>query len=244
MSFNQQQQSYYPEAGGRVAPEAVAVRSKFIERTYLHLAGAIAAFVGLEYAFFQSEAMIRFAAGMLGNWWIVLIAFMAVSWIADYWARHTSSRPMQYLGLGLFVVAEAVIFLPLLLIAQFMSMQQGEPGSIIMTAGVSTLAIFAALTGVVLVTKKDFSWLRGVLILGSLVTMGLIVASLIFGFTLGMGFTVAMIFFAAAFILYDTSNVLRHYHPESYVAASLALFSSVALLFWYILRFVMSMSRD
>lgn len=241
MSFNQQQQSYYPEAGGRVAPDAVAVRAKFIERTYLHLAGAIAAFVGLEYAFFQMPAMKAFGFSMLGNWWMVLIAFMAVSWIADYFARHATSRPLQYLGLGLYVVVEALIFLPLLMIAQHMS---GPENPIIMTAGVSTLAIFAALTGIVLVTKKDFSWLRGVLALGSMVVLGLIVASLIFGFTLGLGFTVAMIFFAAAWILYDTSNVLRHYHPESYVSASLALFSSVALLFWYILRFVMSMSRD
>jgi FtsH-binding integral membrane protein len=241
VSFNSQQQSFYPDAGNQVAPESVAVRAKFIERTYVHLAGAIAAFVGLEYAFFQSDAMLRFGISMAGNWWLVLIVFMAVSWIADYFARHATSRPMQYLGLGLYVVAEAIIFLPMLMIAQFYS---GPQNPIIMTAGVSTLAIFAALTGVVLVTKKDFSWLRGVLILGSLVTLGLIVASLIFGFTLGLGFTVAMIFFAAAWILYDTSNVLRHYHPESYVAASLALFSSVALLFWYILRFVMQMSRD
>ena len=241
MPVNQQQQSYYPEAG-RVAPESVAVRAKFIERTYLHLAGAIAAFVGLEYAFFQSETMIRFGISMVtGSWWIVLLAFIAVSWIADYFARQQTSRPMQYLGLGLYVVAEAVIFLPMLMLAQALS---GPENPIIMTAGVSTLAIFAALTGVVMITKKDFSWLRGALILASMVTLGLIVASLIFGFTLGLGFTVAMIFFAAAWILYDTSNVMRHYHPESYVAASLALFSSVALLFWYILRFVMQMSRD
>lgn len=240
MSFNQQQQSYYPEADGRVAPEAVAVRSQFIERTYLHLAGAIAAFVGVEYAFFQSETMMNFAVSMLGNWWMVLIAFMAVSWAADYFARQQGSRPMQYLGLGLYVVAEAVIFMPLLMVAAYMA----QDGSIIMTAGVSTLAIFAALTGVVLITKKDFSWLRGVLMLGSLVVLGLIAASLIFGFTLGLAFTVGMIFFAACWILYDTSNVLRHYHPESYVAASLALFSSVALLFWYVLRLVMSLSRD
>lgn len=239
MSFNQQQQSYYPEAG-RVPPEAIAERSQFIERTYLHLAGAIAAFVGLEYAFFQSETMLRFGVAMVGHWWMVIIAMIAVGWAADYFARQQGSRPMQYLGLGLYVVAEAVIFLPMLMLAMYMA----NDGSIITTAGVSTLAIFAALTGIVLITKKDFSWLRGVLMLGSFVAIGLIAASLIFGFTLGLAFTVGMIFFAACWILYDTSNVLKHYHPQSYVAASLALFSSITLLFWYVLRFVMSMSRN
>ncbi len=242
MSFNQQQQSYYPEAGQRVAPEAIAVRSKFIERTYIHLAGAIAAFVGIEYAFFQSPAMMRFGASLLGNWWLVLIAFMAVSWIADYFARQQASRPMQYLGLGLYVVAEAVIFLPLLMIAQFYS---GPENPVIMTAGVSTLAIFAALTGIVLITKKDFSFLRGALMLGGFAAILLVFMGMAFGFSLGLPFVVAMIALAAGYILFHTSAIMRDYHPESYVAASLALFSSVALMFWYVLQLVMSLtSRD
>lgn len=239
MSFNQQQQSYHSDIG-HVTPETIAVRAKFIERTYLHLAGAILAFVGLEYAFFQSEAMLRFALSMVGNWWLVLLAFMGVSWIADYFARHATSRPAQYFGLGLYVAAEAVIFLPLLMIATY----YGGP-DVIMTAGVSTLAIFAALTGIVLITKKDFSFLRGALMLGGVVALVLIVLSMAFGFSLGIFFTVAMIALAAGYILFHTSAVMRHYHPEAYVAASLTLFASVALLFWYILQFVMSMtSRD
>ena len=29
------------------------------------------------------------------NWGVVLAAFMVVSWVADYWASHATSRPMQ-----------------------------------------------------------------------------------------------------------------------------------------------------
>mgnify|MGYP003378542796 FL=1 len=54
-----------------------------------------------------------------------------------------------------------------------------------------------------------------------------------------------MIALSACYILYDTSNIMRHYHPNQYVAASLTLFASVALMFWYVLQFVMSLtSRD
>ena len=241
MSINQQQQSYYPnQAGTGAAVDASAERAKFIERTYLHLAGAIAAFVGLEYVFLQSTAMQQMAIGMLQTWWLVLLMFVGVSWIADYWARHATSRPMQYLGLGLYVVAEAVVFMPLLLIAQY----YGGP-DVIMTAGVSTLAIFAALTGIVMVTKKDFSWMRGALAILSLGALGLIIFSMLFGFQLGILFVVFMIALSACYILYDTSNIMRHYHTNQYVAASLTLFASVALMFWYVLQFVMSLSsRD
>jgi uncharacterized protein len=69
-----------------------------------------------------------------------------------------------------------------------------------------------------------------------------IIASLIFGFELGTWFSVAMIGFAGAAVLYDTSNIMHHYPEDKYVAASLALFASIALMFWYILR--LFMSRD
>ncbi len=51
-----------------------------------------------------------------------------------------------------------------------------------------------------------------------------------------------MIGLAGAAILYDTSKVLRDYPEDRYVAASLQLFASVALMFWYVLR--LFMSRD
>ena len=50
----------------------------------------------------------------------------------------------------------------------------------------------------------------------------------------------AMVAFAGAAILYDTSNVLRHYPEDRYVAASLELFASTALMFWYVLRLLSS----
>jgi FtsH-binding integral membrane protein len=49
-------------------------------------------------------------------------------------------------------------------------------------------------------------------------------------------FSVAMVVLAAGYMLYQTSQVLAHYHPGQHVAAALALFSSVALMFWYVIR--------
>jgi hypothetical protein len=93
-----------------------------------------------------------------------------------------------------------------------------------------------------MITRKDFSFLRGLMVWGFILAMVGIVASLIFGFELGTWFSVAMIGFAGAAVLYDTSNIMHHYPEDKYVAASMALFASIALMFWYVLR--LFMSRD
>ena len=84
--------------------------------------------------------------------------------------------------------------------------------------------------------------MRGVLMWGGVVAMVAIVGGIAFGFALGTWFSVAMVGFAGAAILYDTSNVLHHYPQDRYVGAALQLFASVAMMFWYVLR--LFMSRD
>jgi FtsH-binding integral membrane protein len=89
-------------------------------------------------------------------------------------------------------------------------------------------------------TRKDFSFLGGILRWGFIVALVLIVAGVLFGFQLGTFFSVAMIGLAGAAILYDTSNILHHYPEDRYVAGALELFSSVALMFWYVISLLLS----
>jgi FtsH-binding integral membrane protein len=225
-----------------VAAEArPAERSRFIRRTYLHLAAAILAFVALEAVFLNSAiapAMMKLMVGGNFSWLIVLGLFMGVSWLAQYWALSGASMAMQYAGLALYVVAEAIIFIPLLYVAAFYSSPD-----IIPMAAMITVGLFLGLTGVVVTTRIDFSFLRGVIVIGGFVALGIIVASILFGFNLGVFFAGAMVLFAAAAILYNTSNIFLHYRTDQYVAASLSLFASIALLFWYILRILLSFRR-
>ena len=224
-----------------VAAQAPAVeRADFIKRTYIHLAAAVYAFAALEFAIFKLLPVEEFVQKMFSvqySWLIVLAAFMGVSWLANSWAQSATSLPKQYAGLFLYVLAEAVIFIPILFVASTMG------PSIIQTAAIITLIMFAGLTAAVFFTGTDFSFMRTGLTLAGFAALGLIACSILFGFQLGNLFTVAMIVFASAYILYDTSNVMHHYRTDQHVAAALALFASVALLFWYILRLVMA-SRD
>ncbi len=229
----------YDESNMIASEASVEARSKFIERTYIHLAGAIAVFVLLSAGFQLIPGIDEMVFNLLMiseySWLAVMGAFIVVSYVADSWAKGSRSAGMQYAGLGLYTVAEAVIFLPMIILArQFI----GAEG--IMTAGGVTLAMFAGLTAYVFVTKKDFSFMRGMLSILAVGSLGLIVASVIFGFQLGLAFSVGMVVLACGYILYYTCNVLHHYRINQHVAAALALFSAVALLFWYILRIFMS----
>jgi len=234
----------YRDFGLTAAQAPTSERASFIRQTYLHLLGAVLAFVGIEAALFSSGAADRLTDMMLGNgrvgMLVVLIGFMGVSWLANSWAQSSTSVGMQYAGLSLYVLAEAVFFAPMLLFAS----RFGTP-DVIPSAALITGVLFAGLTTVVFVTGADFSWLRAGLAAVGFAAIGVILCGMLFGFSLGIWFTGAMILFACGYILYDTSNVLHHYRIGQHVAASLALFASVALLFWYVLRLLMSLSsRD
>jgi FtsH-binding integral membrane protein len=221
----------------RTIDQAVATdgRAAFVARTYAHLLGAVLAFIGIEVALFTSGAAQTIAESLLGfNWLLVLGGFVVVSWIATRVAHSASSPPVQYLALGSFVVAEAIIFVPLLYIAQSVA-----PG-VTESAALVTAVAFTALTGIVFATRRDFSFLRGVLMWGGIVALVLIAAGALFGFDLGTFFSVGMVALAGAAILYDTSNVIHHYPEDRHVGAALELFASVALMFWYVLRLLMS----
>lgn len=238
--------SYAPEYEPEYRVDLFAVdaaaeeRAAFIRRTYLHLGGAVLAFVGLEAVFLSTPAIYEPLVSMMaGNWWLMLIAFIAVSWVAQSWAQNSVSRGTQYAGLFLFVVAEAVIFVPLLWIAATF----GGP-SLIPTAGLFTALIFTGLTGIVFISGADFSFLRNILWLGTLGALGAILAGALFGFSLGLVFVVAMVVLAAGWILHDTSNVLHHYRTDQHVGAALQLFASVALMFWYVIQLLLSLQGD
>lgn len=221
-----------------VSELGVDTRATFITRTYAHLLGAITAFTVIEVFLFKSGIAGKIAGALSGMWLLVLGAFMVVGWLASRTAMTARSLSAQYMALTGYVVAEAIIFIPMLYLAQSFA-----PG-VIQSAAAVTILGFCGLTMVVYFTRADFSFLRGILYWGGILALVAIVASLIFGFHMGTWFSVVMIGFAGAAILYDTSNIFYHFPEDRYVGASLELFASVALMFWYVLRLFIAMSGE
>ena len=113
-------QTFQPYTPPRTAVSgAVDARARFIVRTYNHLFGAIVLFTLIEIGLFTSGMAEVIMQAMVGvSWLLVLGGFMLVSWLASRFAHTAESKPVQYMALGGFVVAEAIIFVPLLYIAQ------------------------------------------------------------------------------------------------------------------------------
>jgi FtsH-binding integral membrane protein len=228
-------QDFTTTFGNSAAEAAPVERATFIRKTYTLLAFAILGFVAVEAFFFATPiagmiASVIFSGGSMG-WLVVLALFMGVSFLANRWAVSDTSKAVQYGGLILFIIAQAVIFVPLITVATYYS---GD-ASVLLKAGVVTLGLFLGITTTVFITRTDFSFLGPILAIGGFAALGFIVASILFGFTLGSVFAFVMVAFAGTAILYETSNVLHRFSTKQHVAASLTLFASVALLFWYIL---------
>jgi FtsH-binding integral membrane protein len=239
------QEPYRVGLGDYAAMAAADERTAFITKTYLHLAGAIGVFAGLSALMLTTpadrpiaEMITQSLLGSRFGWLIMMGAFIVVSMVASNWARSAVSSATQYAGLGLYVLAESVIFAPLLYIANRI-----DP-SVIPSAAATTLVLFAGLTMAVFVTRKDFSFLRTFLVFGGFAAMGFILIAILFHFQVGAIFLYAMVALACGYILYDTSNVLHHYRIGQHVAAALALFASVALLFWYVIQIFLSSRRN
>lgn len=236
----------YARLGSLAIDATVDARRTFIRKTYMHLTVAIYALVMLEFLYFKTLPLENWVPQIFAQrWgWLVLFgAYVIVSSIARSWAQSGTSVGKQYAGLYSYVFAFSVILCPLLWIANhFATPIGGHTYSPIAIAAIATLAVFGVLTATVFLTRKDFSFLGPILGISSLLIFGAILLGAFGLLNLGTGFCMLLVVFASGAILYDTSNVLHHYRTEQYVAASLALFASVGLLFWYILQIVMSMS--
>lgn len=220
----------------------VDARMAFVRRTYVHLSAAIGLFVATSWAMYTSgfsERFVEWISGGRYTWLLVIGAFSLLGWLATSFAQKPANKGLQYVGLAMYAVAQAILFSPLIFIAA-----RYYPGSnILPTAAALTLLTFAGLSGYVLMTKRDFSFMGTFLGIVGLVAFGAIICSMIFGFSLGIWFSAAMILFSAGTALYSTSKVLHTYRTDQHVPAALELFASIAMMFFYILRLLMQLQR-
>ena len=229
--------SFKPSFEG-VQPVVMTDRATFIRRAYMHLAGAVVGFIILSSLFIFSgpgKMMLRVLmnSGQFG-WLVVLGAFILVSMLATRLADNVESNQTQLIGLGIYVLAEALIFAPLLTLAAYIN------PAIIGAAGITTALLVGGLTFTAFTTKKDFSFMRSFLTMAGFIAFGAIIASIFMGFSLGVWFSAAMVLLCAGFVLYDTSNIIHHYPTDRPAGAALHLFASIATMFWYVLRIFMS----
>ena len=230
--MNDTEQYYLPVTASELDVDS---RGRFVSRTYAHLFGAVCGFMLIEILLFKSGWADQITRALLGvSWLVVLGGFVVVSWLASRTAHLAKSRSRPNMRRW-----RPTLWRNRSSLCLCSGLPTMSPRAPLPVPRRVTFLAFSALTAVVFVTGKDFSFLRGLLFWGGIMALALIVAGVVFGFQLGTWFSIAMVGFAGAAILYDTSNVLHRYAEDRYVAAALELFASVALMLWYVLRLFM-----
>jgi len=232
---------------GAVATLGVSDRVAFLRKAYGLLGGALIVWAAATaYMFrYMPEVSFKFSRWALTgyNWFAVIGLLMVSGMVAQWLARSNTSRAVQYAGLGVEVAAWTFLLQPLLWVL-FMKFKPAGAQALLAQGTIATLAIFVGLTATVFITKKDFSFLRGIVTVGMFAALGIIAGSILFGFTLGLVFTGALIALLALKILYETSLMMNYFPPTHYVSAALMLFGTVATLFWNIMVFLIRLRSD
>ena len=215
-----------------VAQASVEERSEFIWKVYAHVVGALLAYTGVVAYLISSGAANSVIAVLFANPMITFILFVGSGMGASYAAHRFTSTAAQYAAFAAYVFVFALITVPAVVFAEMK-----QPGVVGSAVGVTILGS-VGLIATAMITRKDFSFLRGIVVWGMMLAFVAIVASIFLGFELGHWFSLAMIGVIGASILFKTSEIMRTYPTDKYVGAALDLFASVALLFLYILRFM------
>jgi hypothetical protein len=237
------QQSARPIEGA-VATLGVSDRVAFLRKSYGLLGISLIVWAAASAALFRyaPETSFKWSKWALSgyNWFAVIGLLIASGMVAQWLAKSNTSRTIQLIGLGVEVAAWTFLMQPMLWVL-FLKFQPANAYAMLGQGITATLLIFVGLTATVFITKKDFSFLRGIVTVGMFAALGIILGSMLFGFTLGLVFTGALIALLALKILYDTSLMLNYFPPTHYVSAALMLFGTVATLFWNIMVFLMKL---
>ncbi|NBX34526.1 hypothetical protein EBR16_04085 [bacterium] len=231
-------------------------RVAFFKRTYLHVAGAFAAFGALLYFFFHgfkfevvgrsldlgtgvAASLTRGLFSLMDSTGgfgilIVMAMFWAGTYVAQKLAENRASRSSQYVGLGLYVVLEALIFIPLIVMVGLKT--GGNPAEVLVPACAVTAALVVGLTVAVFTMGIDFSFLRVAIIIGSLCALGIILVSIFTSSPLGNWFSIIMILLMATVILYQTQVIKDSCETDQHVLAAFILFSAFVTLLFYVIR--------
>ena len=123
----------------------------------------------------------------------------------------------------------------------YLAMANGS--QIVMTAMGGTGAIFFGLSGYALVSRKDFSFMGGFLVVGILVAFFAGLGAMFFEMpALSLAVSAMFVLLMAGLILYETSNIISG-GETNYIMATVTLYVSIFNLFTSLLHIVGAMSN-
>ena len=216
--------------GAETAAQAsVEERMGFIRKVYALFFAATLFAIGGVLLGLSFPPLLQFA---FEHPWIMFIAMIGGVMGAQA-VRHV--RGLNLVALFGFTTLTGVVISPLIAV-----ILQINPGSIL-AAGLLTVGIFGGLTAYVFISKKDFSFMRGMLMTGLIVVILAGVVNIFLGASaLGFAVAAATLLLFSGFVLYDTSNIIRRYPVNEYISGALDLYLDAFNIFLALLRLLNS----
>jgi modulator of FtsH protease len=213
-----------------------AERMAFLRKVYSLFSLAMGVFAATAWWATENETALRLVAPIAGGGFLGMLLFMG---LAFFMLRVAAGRfPLNLIALVAFAAFEG-LFTGVLITSVIATREAFGPGDgleIVTQAAVLTGVVFAGLTLFTLTSKKDFSFLRAGLWTCFWVLIGMALIGWLFGFDLyGWGMSLGWVLLMAGFLIYDTSNIMRHYPVTAAVPAAIAIFLDVVIMFKHLL---------
>ena len=213
----------------------------------------------------RSQAQVLATNKVLKNTYMLLAATLFFSAVMAGVSMFLQVPPMTYMMavigsmlLGMFVLPRTansttgigVIFLITgmlgfglgAILTMYLALPKGP--EIIGTAFAGTGIIFLALSGYVLTSKRDFSFMGGFLFAGMIAVIVAMVANLFFNLpALSMALSAAIILLMSGLILFDTSRIING-GETNYIMATYGIYLSIFNIFISLLNLLGFMSED
>lgn len=241
-----------------VAYTDTATRLGFLRKVYLLFTGAVTVWAGTALYAVSNEALLTRLLSMLGNNPIItLLVLLGVMFLLPRVVMMGS--PVNYIALAAFGVIQGLLTAPLIFVALLQAADPAVQEATMAAMGAGTLGTTAllkdgaglltsafALTGIVfgglsayaLTTKRDFSFLRGALVLAFFVMFGIGILAM-FGIgesmVMGWGWSAAWVLLMGGFVLYDTQNIMKQYPANQAALAAAVLLANFVIMFKHIL---------
>lgn len=209
--------------------DAVLATNRVLRNTYLLLSMTLlfsAAMAGLSMALGLSHTV-----GLV----LTLVAFGLL-----FWVHKAADSANGIYAIFAFTGCMGLALGPI--IGHYLAFSNGP--SIVMQAMGGTALIFLTLSGYVLTTRKDFSFMGGFLMTGMIVVIVAMLANLFFQIpVLSLALSGAIVMIMSGFILFDTSRII-HGGETNYIRATVGLYLSIYNLFTSLLHLLGAFGGD
>lgn len=170
------------------------------------------------------------------SWILVMVVFIGMPFVINALRNSMWSLPLTFVFTGFmgYVLGPILTF--------YLSLPNG--GQIVTAAFGTTAVMFLGLSGYALVTRKDFSFMGGFLMVGLLVVLAAIIANLFLQIpALSLTISSAAVLLMSGLILFDTSRMV-HGGETNYVIMTVSLFANIYVMFMHLLNLFAAFSGD